>query len=983
MSDATKEGSKKPRITSISPSDDCDLPSFDIGSSSNLKEPIIGPSSNLLEEPIKGASNLSVGNKDFVSPRRLKAVIHCVPQTLPDDIVKLYGTEDKCRKRKLSTESLSSKSVKIPMAESKIPDKMSKCDTVQQAESDIPDMVIECDTDQQAESEISDYKVSECDTDQEAEELIETNPGESISDQNSPSKPLSPTLHNTSASILVGKPIQISIGISPVEPIPTECTETVKTNQNEQALGQNAIHGIKESPTLGSNSESEDAKSSPEADSEMNINAYSEKLTVLQSAESDQVESPNVSDTNKSGTDESVTIATTDQVITNSAQLSLTASADTGFVENIEISGGTCSTYVSVPVDTSSPGEGVSPPIDQLNQTAMDNTEPDTPDEHPVEQSMAVVTASNPSSLSSDTMEIQEDEPPQSSSDQQDRSGNKKNSLLQQSDYISPVTTSARQEIDADDIKTDGEISSSEQLGEIPKSPTLSELIGDTESSMLDSISNSAFNENNMFDFSSLREDTNSPASPMALDIVEPDKDDSESEEPILALSDSSSTKLSDKSTSRLNIVPDKMYTRNSGKQDKPVVQSKQTRNRTIVSDKNPDTTSNDYTSERRSSKRSTCTLVMHKKGNSSSKMNEDKSSKLPRKRKMSTSPNHKKSSRDGCKRSSSSETAPLCHSKNLDIDNKSKSIEQICEVSSEISLSDKFHDVKRTILDATRGTSGVDQKRYSHFCNIFLKNWRYSKQFSRNINARTKQILRTMLEKIIKNLNEKKLLEIKGPGDSIDIVRMILEEVKKDNSRIFSQTPPTLTVLVTEAMFEKYYSHSTRERSTAAKRSQVRTVSLGHSTDQWLRFKEELGMESHSEVAAILMHCYKAWTSVACSKCRRHMEIGMEQKLGRSLLNSETSVCIVSCECGKSTSGGFMIECDSCHKWQHGVCVDVQKDNIPAYYACKRCSNIRGSVVLSPAKDKDADSDISVISIDNTELCSTDTSEPEVIELD
>ena len=294
------------------------------------------------------------------------------------------------------------------------------------------------------------------------------------------------------------------------------------------------------------------------------------------------------------------------------------------------------------------------------------------------------------------------------------------------------------------------------------------------------------------------------------------------------------------------------------------------------------------------------------------------------------------------------------------------------------LSKNDKFFEIKQAILHATRNAAGVNKKKYSRFTNVFLKNWRFSKQFQAT-NARGRQIVNTLLLKIVKELVERKLIKVKGPVDEIEVVKLLVGEVKRDNSKIFSQTPPTLTVLVTDSLFNRYYKDPDQGsiRKPAAK-----SVSLGNSTDQWLKLKNELGMEAHSEVAAILIHCYKAWTSVACSKCRRHMEVGMEQKTGKSLANSESSICIVSCDCGKSTSGGFMIECDNCHKWQHGVCVDVDKVNVPESYNCTRCRNIRDRVILAERKAAE-ESDDSVVSIDNTELCSTDGSEPEIIELD
>merc|ERR1712228_807626 len=34
----------------------------------------------------------------------------------------------------------------------------------------------------------------------------------------------------------------------------------------------------------------------------------------------------------------------------------------------------------------------------------------------------------------------------------------------------------------------------------------------------------------------------------------------------------------------------------------------------------------------------------------------------------------------------------------------------------------------------------------------------------------------------------------------------------------------------------------------------------------------------------------------------------------------------------------GFMICCDKCNVWQHCICLEICKDNIPDKYFCERC---------------------------------------------
>lgn len=44
-------------------------------------------------------------------------------------------------------------------------------------------------------------------------------------------------------------------------------------------------------------------------------------------------------------------------------------------------------------------------------------------------------------------------------------------------------------------------------------------------------------------------------------------------------------------------------------------------------------------------------------------------------------------------------------------------------------------------------------------------------------------------------------------------------------------------------------------------------------------------------------------------------------------------------CVCGYNTDNeGLMIQCDTCHVWQHAECVGVTKANVPELYYCYRC---------------------------------------------
>ena len=890
-----------------------------------------------LKEKDKRCPEISATKNNLMSPRRLKAVINCVPQALPEDIVKLYGSVDKSRKRKLSINVNSNESID---------------------QSIIDDNVI--------------ININKGEQSQKSDNISSVN---DISDQNSPNKrsnkrsslSLSKSLMPTRAN-QISKPYRISTD-EIARPVNTESfknCEATRVGHMEQSHGMI----LEEDDTIITATENDSVKCSGQ-DSTSSIS------NLLHESSKEQISQPSIRKlTDTPLKEQPANPPKSDMIVNEGTSYKISETFD-----DLN-SGRKC-----VPTEQLEAGE-VSHSLLPENLDVCDGSSEDqqvtTVFQPDSELPLSVKTADinktakeNSNQLVADLSEILKEESIQivnMSVFQKSVAGSQLSST--EEDKSTGESSANNGESSIEEVASTGESCTNKGQKKKSDSPILSQQLGNTEADLTDLKMNIAMTAGS--ESVSVRKASISPPLPMDLDVVKSDSDETDNEEPTIAESDSGSINLSDKKHSRPASIPDKMNTRNSEMEDKPEKKSSENSKIPALSDKKLSKehlkrhavdTADEYRSVRRSSKRSVCTLVNPKKARNHYKTSEKKIAKQPL-FSVSTS-----SSRDSCKsltRSSSGDTAPLFHSKLEVKDTYDKSLE--------LATSDKFYEVKRTIREATRGTSGVDIKRYKQFSNIFLKNWRYSKQFYRTVHARTKQIARNTLEKIVKTLYEKNLFEVKGPADSIDTVKMILEEIKADNSRILSQTPPTITVLVTESMFEKYYSTGSRE--PAIKRAPVRTVSLGQSTDQWLRIKKELGMESHSEVAAILMHCYKAWSSVACSRCRRHMEIGMEQKTGRSLLNSETSVCIVSCECGKSTSGGFMIECDSCHKWQHGVCVGVQKDDVPAQYACNRCCNIRGSVV-SAAMEEGAESDASVVSIDNTELYSSDDSQPEVIELD
>ncbi|CAK5046733.1 unnamed protein product [Meloidogyne enterolobii] len=46
----------------------------------------------------------------------------------------------------------------------------------------------------------------------------------------------------------------------------------------------------------------------------------------------------------------------------------------------------------------------------------------------------------------------------------------------------------------------------------------------------------------------------------------------------------------------------------------------------------------------------------------------------------------------------------------------------------------------------------------------------------------------------------------------------------------------------------------------------------------------------------------------------------------------------ITRCICGMKHNDPFMIQCDKCDVWQHGVCVNIKEDKVPDTYLCEQC---------------------------------------------
>uniref|UniRef100_A0A914I6C5 SET domain-containing protein n=1 Tax=Globodera rostochiensis TaxID=31243 RepID=A0A914I6C5_GLORO len=77
---------------------------------------------------------------------------------------------------------------------------------------------------------------------------------------------------------------------------------------------------------------------------------------------------------------------------------------------------------------------------------------------------------------------------------------------------------------------------------------------------------------------------------------------------------------------------------------------------------------------------------------------------------------------------------------------------------------------------------------------------------------------------------------------------------------------------------------------------------------------------------------------SAGVGRPKRSAEIG-QQMIKKKKRNWEgVDDYVTRCICGTRHTDPFMIECDQCDVWQHGVCMGVTKKTVPEQYFCEQC---------------------------------------------
>ncbi|XP_032876325.1 PHD finger protein 20-like protein 1, partial [Amblyraja radiata] len=67
------------------------------------------------------------------------------------------------------------------------------------------------------------------------------------------------------------------------------------------------------------------------------------------------------------------------------------------------------------------------------------------------------------------------------------------------------------------------------------------------------------------------------------------------------------------------------------------------------------------------------------------------------------------------------------------------------------------------------------------------------------------------------------------------------------------------------------------------------------------------------------------------------------EDSTDQSEDEDDDSNAVVRCVCEMDEENGFMIQCEECLCWQHGVCLGLLEDNVPDQYVCYICRDPPG----------------------------------------
>ncbi|CAG8472873.1 13548_t:CDS:10 [Ambispora leptoticha] len=240
-----------------------------------------------------------------------------------------------------------------------------------------------------------------------------------------------------------------------------------------------------------------------------------------------------------------------------------------------------------------------------------------------------------------------------------------------------------------------------------------------------------------------------------------------------------------------------------------------------------------------------------------------------------------------------------------------------------------------RTIVSEQTTFYGRTSKTISRKAKAMLQRAAYTKSeldgFAETLDKHTSPEAKTWLSYLI---NPHKSMFGLGNYD-VNVLELALKKIgleiqwfdfRKDIRTVIQFTDPTLFGLILNIPSIRFYfwrsNHWIAIKPFFQEGKQQEDIAKVYNLDSKLSSPYEF--ENSEEV-------YKFLEGVVYHKER----LSREQT---QLSNDEDDNGIIRCICGYSDDDGFTIQCDKCKIWQHGACVNVDRNKVPEEYLCEEC---------------------------------------------
>ncbi|XP_066481420.1 PHD finger protein 20 isoform X1 [Tiliqua scincoides] len=155
-----------------------------------------------------------------------------------------------------------------------------------------------------------------------------------------------------------------------------------------------------------------------------------------------------------------------------------------------------------------------------------------------------------------------------------------------------------------------------------------------------------------------------------------------------------------------------------------------------------------------------------------------------------------------------------------------------------------------------------------------------------------------------------------------------------EENVEFSQDLSPSISVISTR--------HSSANRSCAHLRTQQHGSDSGHR-----KYKSKINEDdslSESSTDSLL------WSDDDCSQ-----DIDVTTNPDEDLEDDDNDFEIVRCICEVEEENDFMIQCEECLCWQHGVCMGLLEDNVPEKYTCYICQDPPGTKINKVAESSNS----------------------------